>query len=450
MTRKLLPGEVGGLSYRKIPLKGARGKYVWQARVRVCLFDSTEKQPARNGDTQTEAGDRVLAAANELLSAGQGSEALKPESLVGLACRQWINELRVRQTWPNPPVRPQTVDEYERNLGLHIVPHLGKLRLRELTPAIVQRWIDGMIERAKDGPNDMVTTTIATRGNLIKVLDRAVVHDALRDNPARKTQAPTRVRPEPTAMTVLDVGRLRAAVRSWENSRLGQPGPRPTGNLPAVIDVMLGTGIRIGEAMALRWGEVNLSPDGLPTIAIQATLTDVKGQGTLRQEKTKTRAGERIIIIPPFVTDSLAAIRPAKTTAAMPVFPSRRFRDGRNVMSSQTPANVRRTLRMALAAAKMTGEVHPHLLRKTVATRVARKMHISDAASLLGHKINAGVTGDYIERLRLAPDTSSVLQEMVEIGDAEYLKWIKEQDKAVERETRETMLAATVPDSTGW
>lgn len=304
MTRKLLPGEVGEVSYRKIPLKGARGKSVWQARVRVCLFDGTEKQPGRNADDQTEARNRVLAAAHGLLGAARGSEALKPESLVGLACRQWITELRVRQTWPNPPVRPQTVDEYERNLGLHVVPRLGKLRLRELTPAIVQSWIDGMIERAKDGPHDMVTTTIATRGNLIKVLDRAVVHDALRDNPARKTQAPARVRSEPTAMTVLDIGRLRAAVSSWENARVGQPGPRPTGHLSVVIDVMLGTGIRIGEAMALRWGEVNLSPDGLPTIAVQATLTDVKGEGTLRQEKTKTRAGERIIIIPPFLGEA--------------------------------------------------------------------------------------------------------------------------------------------------
>ncbi|GAB3164060.1 hypothetical protein GCM10027059_19450 [Myceligenerans halotolerans] len=39
--RKLRPGELGEVSYREIPLKGgrARAKSVWQARVRVCLFD---------------------------------------------------------------------------------------------------------------------------------------------------------------------------------------------------------------------------------------------------------------------------------------------------------------------------------------------------------------------------------------------------------------------------
>jgi hypothetical protein len=74
----------------------------------------------------------------------------------------------------------------------------------------------------------------------------------------------------------------------------------------------------------------------------------------------------------------------------------------------------------ALALAKMTGEVHPHLLRSTAATYVARRMNSADAAALLGHKIDAGVTGEhYIERLRLAPDTSAVLQEMVDIGKEE-------------------------------
>ncbi|GAB4086405.1 hypothetical protein GCM10028784_30350 [Myceligenerans cantabricum] len=452
--RKLRPGDVGEVSYREIPLKGtgARGKSVWQARVRVCLYDGSEEQPGRNADTKTEARNRVLKAATDLLSAPRGSEALKPDSRVGLACRQWINELRVRQAWPNPPVRPQTVDEYERNLGRHVVPHLGKRRLRELTPAIIQAWIDGMIERGKDGPHDMVTTTAATRGNLISVLDRAVVHDALRDNPARKTQAPSKKRPEPKAMTVFGIGRLRAAVRSWERSREGQPGPRPTGHLPAVVDVMLGTGMRIGEVMALRWGEVNLSPDGLPTIAVEATLTDVKGQGTVRQPKPKTDAGDRVIILPPFVAEALVSIRPAVTTADMPVFPSRRFRDGRNATRAQTPHNIRRTLRMALDKAEMTGEVYPHLLRKTVATRVARKMRLADAAALLGHKIDAGVTArHYIDRLRLAPDTSAVLQEMVEIGDAEYQK-SNEETRVAGSDTDKMAHAAigAVEDSTGW
>jgi integrase len=124
------------------------------------------------------------------------------------------------------------------------------------------------------------------------------------------------------------------------------------------VDLMLGTGMRIGEVMALQWGAVNLSPDGLPTVAVEATMVDIKRQGTVRQEMPKTDAGERTIIIPPFVVASLTAIRPEATTAGMPVFASRRFKDGRNVGRPVTTHNMRRMLRAALDLAEMTGEVH--------------------------------------------------------------------------------------------
>lgn len=137
----------------------------------------------------------------------------------------------------------------------------------------------------------------------------------------------------------------------------------------------------------------------------------------------KTDAGKRTIIIPKFTVESLEAIQPPVTRPDMPVFPSRQFRDGRASMKPQTPHNVRRTLRAALELAQMTGEVHPHLLRSTVATFVARERGMADAAALLGHKVNGGVTArHYIERLRLAPDTSAVLQAMVEIGEEEATK----------------------------
>ncbi|MPV38353.1 hypothetical protein [Georgenia subflava] len=57
-----------------------------------------------------------------------------PDSKVGLAARQWINELREQSTWPNPPILPQTVDEYERLLANHLVPHLGQIAIERADP----------------------------------------------------------------------------------------------------------------------------------------------------------------------------------------------------------------------------------------------------------------------------------------------------------------------------
>ncbi|GAB4087301.1 tyrosine-type recombinase/integrase [Myceligenerans cantabricum] len=412
--QKLEPGEHGEIFLKET----SPGK--WRGRTRLCLWDGTKTSVSRNATTSDAARLKVQRGVVERLSAARGSEDLKPTSKVGLACRQWIDEMRERTTWPNPPLRPQSVDEYERVIDNHVIPELGKRRLNELTPASCQKLLDSILKKGKGGKNNMITTTRQVRNAMNQVLDRAVVHDALRDNPMRKAIAPSKDKPRPKAITAPDVGRLRAVVRGWEKSREDRSGPKPTGHLRVAVDVMLGAGLRIGEVMALCWGEVNLSPDGLPTIAVEATLTDIKGQGVVRQDRPKTDAGARVIILPPFALEALNSIRPAETTADMPVFQGRLFKDGRNAGRPVSTHNMRRMLRAALDWAGMKGEVHPHLLRSTVATQVARKMRAADAAALLGHAIDAGITGrHYIEQLRLAPDTSAVLQTMVEIGDEE-------------------------------
>lgn len=412
---KLKPGEHGEIFIKQT----SSGSY--QARVRVRLLDGTETQISRSRKTRASARLAVQAEVDDRLKRPKGSIDLRHDSKVGLAARQWIDELRVQATWPQPRRRPQTIDEYERLLGTLMVPKLGRLRLDELTTARCQAWIDGIIEAGRKGPNDMVVTAAQARMAFKAVLDRAIVHDALRSNPMDKTTTPPRKQPNPAALTVTDVFRLRAAVRAWEADRVGRPGPPPNGHVPVAVDVMLGTGLRIGEVLALNWGEVNLTSEGLPTVTVNATMVDIKGQGTVRQAMPKTDAGKRTIIIPPFTVESLRTLRPEVVSPDAPVFPSRRMAgSGAGEFRPQTPHNVRRTLRAALELAGMKGEVHPHLLRSTVATFVARERGTADAAALLGHKIQGGVTQrHYVERLRVAPDVSSILEAMVEIGEEE-------------------------------
>lgn len=421
--QRLKPGEYGEIFISKL----ATGRH--QARVRIRLFDGTQTMVSRNRKSRSDARLAVQAEIDVLLAAPKGSPDLKPDSKVGMAARQWIDELRVQARWPQPPIRPQTVDSYELLLGNHLIPVLGQRRLNELTTAMCQNWINDIVEKGKTGPHDYVNTASQVRFCLKAVIDRAMRHDALRSNPVEKVRTPRRKAPNPKAMKVMDVYRLRKAVRAWEASRRGRPGPRPTGHVPIAIDVMLGTGLRIGEVLALQWGEVKLTGP-TPTIAVVATMVDVKGEGTIRQEMPKSEAGERTIVIPRFTVEALGTIRPDNPEPRTPVFPSRQFKDGRLSRAPQTTHNVRRTLRDALAQANMTGEVYPHLLRKTVATFVARERGVADAAALLGHKIDAGVTGKhYIERLRLAPDVSAVLQELVEIAEEEGAMWEAAKEK---------------------
>ncbi len=106
-------------------------------------------------------------------------------------------------------MRPQTIDKYEYTLGEYAIPALGQRRLNELTPGICQSLIDSLVARGRPGKDDMTTTAVRVRSILNMVLDRAVIHDAIRDNPMRRTMAPTLKKPVPRAITVTCTGCAR-------------------------------------------------------------------------------------------------------------------------------------------------------------------------------------------------------------------------------------------------
>lgn len=54
---------------------------------------------------------------------------------------QWLVD---RKTAKGEPLKPRTVADYRRYLDRHILPALGGLPLRQLTPARVQEWYDDL------------------------------------------------------------------------------------------------------------------------------------------------------------------------------------------------------------------------------------------------------------------------------------------------------------------
>ena len=110
--------------------------------------------------------------------------------------------------------------------------------------------------------------------------------------------------------------------------------------LPDLCEWMLGTGVRIGEALAVSWEEVDLSAG---TVHIDHTLIRVSGVGLLRKS-TKSSAGERTLDLPGF---ALAMLRRRKLASGGrgPVFPDSRggWRD---------PSNTSRDLRKARGSAE--------------------------------------------------------------------------------------------------
>ncbi len=118
---------------------------------------------------------------------------------------------------------------------------------------------------------------------------------------------------------------------------------------------MIATGVRIGEALAVYWSDVDFSAG---TVAVDHTVIRIKARGLIRKS-TKTAAGERTLPLSSWALDMLKT-RHAASTEDGPVFPD-------SIGGLRDPSNTRRVLRDARGSDAF-GWVTSHVFRKTAAT----------------------------------------------------------------------------------
>jgi integrase len=102
------------------------------------------------------------------------------------------------------------------------------------------------------------------------------------------------------------LGKIRAAVRRWVNA--DRPGPKATGDTAHIVDLMLASGCRIGEILALRWSDLDLD-GGLPTLTVTGTIKAETGKGTYPKSTPKSDASQRTVVLPPFAAELLRVRR---------------------------------------------------------------------------------------------------------------------------------------------
>jgi integrase len=236
------------------------------------------------------------------------------------------------------------------------------------------------------------------------MLDLALRHDALAVNPVRHTSRLRRPSTVTRSLTLDEIKRLRRALR--ESMSQKRPGPNDSADLNDVFELMLGTGARIGELLALRWCEVDLESPR-PTLTITGTIKTERGRGTYRKPSPKTDAGVRTVALPPF---------------AVAVLRRRRAEDPDNDLDAlfatrngtwQQVANIERRWRKIRQLADLEW-VTPHIFRKTVATLISERVDADTASQQLGHSSPSITREFYIAKPAIATDVAHVLQELAD------------------------------------
>jgi integrase len=255
-----------------------------RARARYRDYDGSTRPVTRWGATRQEAQSRLTVALAERAAfpAGDWSPTLSVNDAVAL----WRADL------DSAPLAPATRRLYAAAARLYVEPALGRLRLGELTVAVIDRALAAVT--AGRGPQ----RARAARRALSSLCAVAVRHGALAHNPVRDSRPIRCPRRRVRALTAAEAADLQA--------RLRQDPKAVRADLPDLVQFMLGTGVRIGEAAAVREAVL----DGVEgTVHINATVVRVHGAGLQIQPRPKTLASQRILALPGPILAMLAARR---------------------------------------------------------------------------------------------------------------------------------------------
>lgn len=366
----------------------------WRARTRFRDMDGRTRDVTAVGPTAAKA-ERKLITELTARSAAMSADITRDTRLESLT-KTWLTEVI-----DAGELKPQTIERYTGICNHDIIPALGGLTLREVSVSIVDRHLKSV---AAQRP----AQAASVKQVLSQIMALAVRHDALEYNPVKSVGRLRTVKKEIRALGEEDLARVRAGLAAWrtgvdEHGR--QPlGPRPDGRVPDVIDLLLATGARINEVLALRWSDIDLESSPA-TVTIAGTLVSLKGIGIVRQDSPKTESSRRTLTIPSFAVEMLTRRREQLGTNDLDaVFVTR---NGTWVSAH----NIRRAWRDIRSQAGLEWVVL-HTFRKTVATMIEREFGATRAAGQLGHSNEAITTGFYVEKNKVTADSSVLLERL--------------------------------------
>jgi integrase len=309
----------------------------------------------------------------------------------------WLEDLDLEDS-----IAESTRALYERNMRQLVMPAFENFTLRECTVGRVDRFLKSVAKNGSPSMAKQAKTVLSLAFGL------AVRYEALPSNPVRDTKRIKKADTETVALTLDQIHAIRTAASEWRRED-GLPGPKPDGQLEAIIEVMLGTSCRIGEVLALRKCDVDVESDPV-RVSVRGTIVYIKGKGTFRQPRPKTSSSARTVAVPSWTAkvlrERLAKIDGERSDHL--VFFSRNG-------TPLTTANVRRRLRAVLAKAKIEG-VSPHAFRRTVATELERSANVDLAAKMLGHTSTEITRKHYIEKDdQVDPVTAQILERLAPV-----------------------------------
>lgn len=176
------------------------------------------------------------------------------------------------ETYGKPNLRATTYRSYEQLIRVHIVPSLGNVLLQKLQPVQLQQFYNDKLSggRADGGAGGVAPRTVRYLHSIIReALKQAVKWQMVTRNVADATDPPKGKRPPVKAWSAEQARQFLAVA---EGDTYG-----------AVWMLAVGTGMRRGELLALRWEDVDLTKG---VLHIRRSLVELGSALVFQQPKT--------------------------------------------------------------------------------------------------------------------------------------------------------------------
>lgn len=360
----------------------------WWARITIGKTpEGKQKRKAFYGKTRKEVQEKLTAALNDL----NNNTYIEPSKMT---LEQWMY-IWLRD-YKKPSVKMKTYAAYEAQVKNHIIPELGNYTLSALRNDMVQRFVNGLSDK---GLKSLTVERIV--GILKAALVQAVDNGLIAKSPATRVKMPA---PQERTPRVLTVPEQEVFMKAAKNHRNGE-----------IFLLILGTGLRIGEALALTWNDIDFENAILSVNRTQIEYCEhVNGETiyhrTYNSPKTKT-SKRKIPLIPVLIT-MLLNLKTQREEE------KQRFKDAyqdNNLIFcnyygvSLSYSAISDKLHDICKEADLEG-VHPHTLRHTFATRgLENGVELKVMQELLGHS-SIKMTADLYTHVLIETKQNSIMK----------------------------------------
>ena len=375
---RMRPGEHGRITEKQLSGR-------WTAATYVRDPDGRRRRVERSSDRSAEDARRQLQRHLTNRRAPLTNQAVTERISLAELFELWIESKVIEDG-----VVAQTADLYRECWQRYGAEQLGELRVNELPTSRANGYLKSIDARSQAKRLRVV---------LSGMFGLAVRYDVIAVNPIRDTKTQKTKRKPARAATTAEFHQIRRAVWRYTEAQPQEgkkkPGPRPAPHLPAFIELLMATGCRANEVLALRWCDIDLDSNP-PTVTVSGTLIDhnkIKGKPLHRQDFRKGSAPTHTVVLPSFGVEALKSSA-SKRQPMNPVFANRNG-------TWMSLANLRRALREALP-----DELRwftPHSCRRTVAT-VVKEAYGADAAQAQLSHAKLATTEGYFQPRTIGPD----------------------------------------------